>query len=301
MVTPENELVLLDRSDIEDPAVLDFTNDDAVMEYFERNPELLTICTRDDPEQHYLRAKRFSFLGDPWLQRAQEYRLGEPCEMVITDTNSRLYAFGEIVPGVEGRCAKLPIRAFIKDCRFLPLRIPEGAASVGPQELASASLDDEEFWRFYYPHCELNPGDAVVGVICGYDYNPANDSSTILLDPVAYLQALEEDPTWVFRHLGFTLPKGTAVQRSDSRPSEHEGFAAGPAKPACRVLLVDDDIRKVLAPTVAFLRDEGFRLVACASAEEAKEAVNRALASPTGEMFDVAIIDIHLNSTVFGN
>lgn len=205
MVTPENELVLLDRSDIEDPAVLDFTNDDAVMEYFERNPELLTICTRDDPEQHYQRAKRFSVLADPWFQRVQEFRLGEPCEMVITDTNSRLYAFGEIVPGVEGRCAKSPIRAFLKDRRVLPLRIPEGAASVGPQELASASLDDEEFWRLYYPHCELNPGDTVVGVICGYDYNPENDSSIVLLDPVAYLQALEDDPT---RALGIRLAEG---------------------------------------------------------------------------------------------
>lgn len=297
METMDGRLVLLDRADIDDPEKLNAKNEDQLADYFKEHPTLMVVCTRIDETKKRLIAKRFSFLSDPWLRRVSQYEHDEPLEMVILDTNSKNYAYGEIASGIEGKCSKLSIRRFLKKRRILPPRQPEGHDMVGRNELMSAGLADGNFWELYYPQFELYPGDVVIGCMSGIHYDPESEDYCVLLDVPRYLERLKQHRTDIFPRLGLALPRSAAAERLVRSVFQERSPVGTPPRTYHSILIVDDHVSETLEPLTRLLRHDRFDVTSCSDERQADRAIAKTLHAPGDAHFDLAIIDIHLAET----
>lgn len=294
METADGKVGRLPRDDIEDRRVLHPGNDEEVRAYFSKCDELAVVDTTPNGPEPHVFARRSQFLIDPWLKRVSGYKRGELCMMVLTDTNSKLYAFGDIQEDIEGRCDKHGIRALLKDRKILPHRAPEGHQPLVETALDSASVEDDAFWQLYYPEYELNPGDTLVGCVAGFAYDGEYGSRAVVLDVPGFLRQLTEDTRLVFPWLGLSSNAADSSQEVNVSPAERQCVSGDPAPTHCRVLIVDDEVEETLKPMGGFLQTLGYEVVQCPNAREADSAVTRLLDSEEGRIFDIALIDIHL-------
>lgn len=296
METVDGVLGHLGRKDIDDRKVLEPGDDDAIRAYFSKGDDLLVVDTTPGAPGPHVLARRSQFLIDPWLKRVSGYKRGQLCMMVVTDTNSKLYAFGDIHDNIEGRCDKHSIRSLLKDRKILPNRTPEGHKALTEHDLLSLSAEDDDFWCLYYPEYELNPGDTVLGSVAAFAYDREHDSRAVVLDVRDFLERLASDTRLVFPWLGLSAEATDSSQEADASPDEKTCLSAVPRPTHCRVLIVDDEVENTLNPMGRFLRTLGYEVVACSSAREADSAVTQLLDTSEGEVFDIALIDIHLTS-----
>jgi CheY-like chemotaxis protein len=290
--TTNGREAVLNRSEIDDAAVLNAADDAAVHAYFKRDPFILVLVSEPKGGDAPLHAVRQLLLRDSRLKECLGYRLGQTKRLIIRDATSKVFAYGDLAEGVAGRCRKRDIRRYLKEHSILPAKPVDEKYPVTAEMLKTADVEDDDFWSEYYPEFTLQAADTVLGCISGFEYLGAGDDIVAVeLDIAAFISQLELHPNQVCKHLGCKDREGITVFRKD----EAQTAATDECPQVCgTVLFVDDDMETVLRPIRDLLRQGEYDVETASSASDAKGVVRKVIDAVPPKTISVAFIDIHL-------
>jgi signal transduction histidine kinase/response regulator of citrate/malate metabolism len=293
LVTPANHTILLHRTELACDDMVDIDDDKSIIAFLQ-NRFILVECEWIGDSKSPVIGYRKHLHDESWFECADKLTPGEPLSVVLHDTNSRLYAYGDIAPGLQARCEKLSIRRYLQDIQRLPMSNFEKSSSLTLPELLGADVENDDFWRMHYPEFRMMPGDKVIGIFTEIVMNRERSEAIISIDIIKYLRQLEKDPSDIIKHLNVSKEVINPLVSLAYQPEDSDTQWPGFHDRSYHILIVDDDKKNVLLPTSANLQSEGFIVVGCSSIECAKQEVMSSMSEESPKPFDVAFIDIHL-------
>ncbi|MDP6633346.1 MAG: hybrid sensor histidine kinase/response regulator [Phycisphaerae bacterium] len=266
-----------------------------VSRYFEEHP-FLFVRWDSDPAQAGLRqATLKTIVADVNLRKLLELSPGMPVQMIVRDTNSKEFAYGDISENMEGRCAKQALRDWVKMHQPAPPKSHHPRNPSKTDKLADANPEGADLAQGYYAQYELHPGDRIIGCLVDAQYDTQEHAVTVELSIPEYMDLLERDPVDAFRQLGLSGAEQSEAVATITDGS-HDSIPEPGGKPMC-VLVLDNDINSVLKPFSKILEGDGHTTVCAWSIAQARRKLAELARADEPMPYDLAILDIHLQDT----